>query len=80
MSVAQKQNTLNTRLAKIDTDPTKHMHEHKTWKLKTNMVRNQDSGADWIGNKSSFLSKNWKNNKSGFISRQNNKIQINGIL
>lgn len=46
MSVAQKQNTLNTRLAKIDTDPTKHMHEHKTWKLKTNMVRNQDSGAD----------------------------------
>lgn len=78
MSVAQKQNTLNTRLAKIDTAPTKHMHEHKTWKLKTNMVPKKFSGSDWM--ETNPVSFRRIKQKSGFISRQNNKIQINGIL
>lgn len=78
MFVAQKQITLNTRLAKIDTDPntctsTKHENSKQTWyEINTAVL------IKW--KQIQFPFEESKKKKSGFISRQNNKIQINGIL
>lgn len=77
MSVAQKQITLNTRLAKIDTDPntctsTKHEYSKQTWyEINTAVL------IKWKQIQFPFEE---SKKKSGFISRQNNKIQINDIL